>query len=137
MVTKTPMKLTFTSFRGSMELKGLKVSLDRRPPRHCGQPVMLYLVVPTVRNLTNDNMERICTSVLDNNWNLLKTFISDMYGIGVRHIILCDWCTEKQIEYGKFCVASVIGEYVRDKADRDGTFEFPLEIEYGDGRGSK
>lgn len=129
-----PMKLFFTSYRDSIGMDGLKVSMDKYAPKLCSYPTLSYLVMPMAKNLTVSNMERICNTILDNNWNLIQDFIDEMYDIGLRQLILCDWCTKEQIIQGKFCFAGVIGKYVKDKADRDGEFGFPIEIEYGDGR---
>ena len=129
-----PMKLMFTSYRNSISMGGLKVSLDRHAPKLCSYPALNYLVIPVPRNLTSINMERICTAVLDNNWNLIRDFIIETYNLGLRQLVLCCWCTEEQITHNKFCPAGIIGRYIKDKMDRDGEFEFPIEIEYGDGR---
>jgi len=129
-----PMKLTFTSFRDSIDLDGLKVSIDKHAPRLCSYPTLTYLVMPMTRSLSRDNMERICCSILDNNWELIKDFIEEIYEFGIRRIVLCDWATREQITHGKFCAAGIIGKYVMDKADRDNEFQFAIELEYRDGR---
>ena len=129
-----PMKLVFTSYRGSIGMDGLKVSMDRHAPRLCSYPALNYLIMPTTRNLTLTNMERICATILDNNWELVQDFIDEMHNLGLRQLILCDWCTTEQIVHGKFCPAGIIGRYIKNKADRDKEFGFPIEIKYGDGR---
>ena len=129
-----PIKLTFTSYRDSIDLDGLKVSLDRHAPKLCSYSTLSYLVMPATKNLTPVNIERICNVILDNNWNLLQDFIGEIHSLGFRQLILCCWCTEKQISLGKFCPAGIIGRYIRDRADNDGAFKFPIEIEYRDGR---
>ena len=129
-----PMKLIFTSYRDSIGMDGLKLSLDRHAPKLCSYPTLTYLIIPVAKSLSVSSMERICNVVLDNNWNLIQDFISEMYNLGLRHLILCDWCTKEQIALGKFCFAGVIGRYIQDRADRDGEFKFPIEIKYGDGR---
>ena len=129
-----PLKIVFTSFRDSMSMGGIKFSIDRHTPKLCSYPTLEYLVMPMTRNLTPNNMERICHSVLDNNWELIKDFLETMYGLGLYQIVLCDWCTKEQIVNRKFCAAGIIGRYIMDKADRDGEFEFPIEISYQDGR---
>ena len=129
-----PMKLVFTSYRDSLSMDGLKVSLDRHAPKLCSYSALNYLIMPTTRNLTMDNMERICVVVLNNNWNLIHDFINGVYALGLYQLTLCCWCTKEQIDHGKFCFAGIIGDYIQDKADRDGAFKFPLEISYGDGR---
>lgn len=129
-----PMKLTFTSYRDSIGMDGIKVSLDRHAPKLCPYPALNYLIIPTARNLTPANIERICNAILDNNWNLVQGFIDEIYSLGLRHIVLCDWCTREQIVHGKFCPAGIIGRYIQDRADRDKEFEFPIEIDYKDGR---
>lgn len=126
-----PIKLVFTSFRNSIDMGGLKVSLDKHMPKPCSYSVLFSLVMPPLRNLTLVNMERICVIILDNNWNLIQDFISRTYELGIRQLVLCCWCTEEQIALGKFCPTGVIGRYIQDKG---GEFEFPIEIEYGDGR---
>lgn len=129
------MKLVFTSYRDSIKMDGLKLSLDRRAPKLCAYPTLSYLVIPMARNLTVDNMKRICTAILDNNWNLIKDFIDGMHNLGIHRLILCDWSTKEQIAQGKFCFAGVIGGYIMSKAMYGtGAFEFMIEIEYGDGR---
>ena len=129
-----PMKLVFTSYRGSIGMDGLKVSMDRHSPKLCSHPTLNYLVIPTIRNLNPANVERICTAVLDNNWNLIRDFIDEVHELGIYQLVLCCWCTKEQIAQGRFCSAGIIGKYIQDKADRDKEFEFPVEIEYGDGR---
>ncbi len=131
---KEPMKLTFTSFKDSQDLDGLKVSIDRHPPKLCSYPVLSYMIMPKVDNLSPTNMERICHSILDNNWELVQDFVSEIYRLGIHQIIFCDWCTKEQIIHGKFCAAGIVGKYIRDKADGDGKFEFSIELEYKDGR---
>ena len=129
-----PLRITFTSFRDSMSMDGIKFSIDRRTPKLCSYPTLEYLVMPMTRNLTPNNMERICHSILDNNWELFKDFLETMHGFELYQIVLCDWCIKEQIVYGKFCAAGIIGRYIMDKADRDGEFEFGMEVEYRDGR---
>lgn len=128
------MKLVFTSYRDSIGMDGLKFSLDRHSPKLCSYPTLSYLIIPIAKNLTVPNIERICNVVLDNNWNLIQDFINEMYSLGLRQLILCDWCTKEQIALGKFCSAGIIGRYIKDKTDRDSEFEFPIEIGYRDGR---
>ena len=128
------MKLVFTSYRDSISMDGIKVSLERHAPKLCSYPALNYLVVPATRNLTGANMERICNAILDNNWDLIQDFIGEIYNLGIRQIVLCCWCTREQISQGKFCFAGVIGKYIQNRADRDGEFEFPIETKYGDGR---
>ena len=129
-----PIQLVFTSYRDSMTLDGLKVSMDRHTPKLCSYPTLYYLVMPTTRNLSPANLERICTAILDNNWELIQDFICEVYGLGLRTIVFCDWCTKEQIVNGKFCAAAIIGRYIQDKADRDDGFQFKLEVKYRDGR---
>lgn len=131
---KEPIRLVFTSYRDSLGTAGLKVSLDRHAPKLCSYPTVNFLMMPIGRNLTLVNMERICSIVLDNNWHLIHDFISEVYNLGLRQLTFCCWCTEEQISQGKFCPAGIIGRYIKDKADRDGEFEFPITISYGDGR---
>lgn len=131
---REPMKLVFTSYRNSIGMDGLKVSMDKHAPKLCSYPTASYLIIPTPRNLTPANIERICIAILDNNWNLIQDFVDEVYGLEIRQLILCCWCTKEQIAQGKFCPAGIIGRYIQDKADRDREFEFPIEIEYGDGR---
>lgn len=131
---KEPMKLVFTSFRDSIGMDGIKVSIDKHTPKLCSYPILSYLVMPTTRNLTQTNMERICQIMLDNNWELTQDFITGIHELGINQIVFCDWTTKEQIAYGRYCVAGIIGKYIRDKADRDGEFEFPVELEYRDGR---
>lgn len=126
-----PMKLVFTSYRDSIGMDGLKLSLDKHAPRLCSYPTLSYLIIPMAKNLAVSNMERICNAVLDNNWNLIQDFIDEMYNLGLRRLVFCDWSTKEQIIQGKFCFAGAIGKYIRD---RGGEFEFPMEIEYRDGR---
>lgn len=130
-----PMKILFTSYRESIGMDGLKLSLDRRAPKLCSYPTLSYLVIPMAKNLSVANIKRICNVILDNNWNLLQDFINEMYKMGLRQLIFCDWSTKEQIEHGKFCFANVIGDYIMSKAMYGtGAFEFMLEINYGDGR---
>lgn len=128
------MTLVFTSFKDSIGLKGLIVSMDRYAPKLCSYPTLSYLTMPISKSLTKDNMERICNVILDNNWDLIQDFIIEMYALGLRQIVFCDWATGEQIARGKFCGAGVVGRYIRNKADNDGAFQFAVEIEYGDGR---
>ena len=129
-----PMKLVFTSYRDSIGMDGIKVSLDRRAPKLCSYPALNYLIIPVPKNMTLFNGERICNAVLDNNWNLIQDFIDTMHHLGLRQLVLCDWCTKEQIAHGKFCSAGIIGRYIQDKVDGDNGFEFPIEISYRDGR---
>ena len=131
-----PLKLVFTSYRDSIGMvDGLKLSLDRHAPRACSYPALPYLVMPATRNLNSVNTERVCNAVLDNNWGLVWDFIDRMYGLGLRQLVLCCWCTKEKIAYGKFCSAGIIGKYIQDKIDMEKAFEFPMEVEYRDGRG--
>ena len=129
-----PMKLAFTSFRDSTKMCGLKISLDKHIPRLCSYPTLTYLTIPIIKSLSPTNMERICHAILDNGWELTQDFINEVYELGIRYIVLCDWATKEQIGVGKFCAAGIIGRYIQDKVDRDNEFEFPVEIEYRDGR---
>ena len=129
-----PMKLVFTSFRDSQDMEGLKVSINKHIPRLCSYPTLSYLVIPIARNLNPINMERICHSILDNNWELIQDFVIEMYDLGIKQIVLCDWCTSEQISHGKICEAGIIGRYIQDKVDRDNAFQFPIEVSYRDGR---
>ena len=126
-----PMKLVFTSFRGSIGMDGLKFSIDRHAPKLCSYPTLNYLIIPTTKNLSVTNMERICNAVLDNNWDLIQDFIGEVHDLGLRQLTFCCWCTQEQIMQGKFCPAGIIGRYIQDK---DGEFTFPIEISYKDGR---
>jgi len=129
---KPIMKLVFTSFRDSMELEGgLKLSIDRRVPKLCSYPTFGPLTISTMKNLTVENLERVIMAVLDNNWNLVVSFIKEMWALGIRKLVLCDWCTKEQIEDGKLCSARLVGEYLlRSEIWND----FDLEVEYRDGR---
>ena len=129
-----PIKLVFTSYRDSIGMDRLKISMDKHSPKQCSHPTLNYLIIPTPRNLMPANIERICNAVLDNNWSLIRDFIDEIYELKIRQLILCCWCTKEQIAQGKFCSAGIVGRYIQDKADRDKEFEFPMEIEYGDGR---
>ncbi len=126
-----PIKLTFTSYRDSMEMDGLKVSMERHAPKLCNYLIMSQLVIPMPRYLTHDNMGQVCITVLNNNWNLINGFIRDIYKLGIYHMVFCCWCTVEQINVGKFCSAGTIGKYIMDRKEE---FGFDVEIEYGDGR---
>jgi len=128
------MKLVFTSFRDSIGLTGLKVSIDRHTPKLCSYATLEYLIMPNIRNLNPVNAERVCQSVLDNNWELFKGFVEDIQSLGIDQIILCDWATKEQITNHKFCPAWIIGRYIQDRMDRDSEFEFKVEVEFRDGR---
>jgi len=128
------MRLIFTSFRDSIGLTGLKVSIDKHTPKLCSHPTLEYLIMPNIRNLNPVNMERICQSVLDNNWELFKDFMEDVQSLGIDQIVLCDWATKEQIVNHKFCSAGIIGRYIQDRLDRDSEFAFPISIEMHDGR---
>ena len=128
---KNTMTLVFTSYRDSMNMEGLKVSLDRRMPKLCSYPTLSYLVMPLARNLNELTVERICIAIIDGSWDLIRDFIQTIYDTGIKQIVFCDWCTREQIANGKFCPAGMIGKYI---ADRKLEFDFPLEIEYADGR---
>lgn len=125
-----PMKLTFTSFRDSMNLEGLRVSIDRHTPKLCHYPVLTYMEVPRMEHLTMENQEKIVHITMENSWELLESFIMEAHDLGIRRIIFCDWATKEQIENKKFCAAGMIGKYVVEKE----CFEFPMEVEYRDGR---
>jgi hypothetical protein len=129
------MELVFTSFRDSQSISGLRVAIDRHTPKMCSYPTLTYLIVPTMsKSLSPVNMERLCNTVLDNNWELIQDFIVEIYDLGIRQIVFCDWATTEQVAGGKLCMAGVIGRYIKDKADRDGGFPFPIKLEYRDGR---
>ena len=129
------MKIVFTSFRDSIGLDGVKFSIDKYAPELCSYPTLRYLEMPTTRSLTQDNMERICHAILDNNWELVKDFLETMDGlVGLTPIVLCDWATKDQIAHGKFCAAGIIGRYIMDRANKDGEFAFKIEVELRDGR---
>lgn len=130
-----PLEITFTSYRDSIGISGLKLSIEKHTPKPCSYPVLLYLVMPLARHLSVVNMRRVCNVILDNNWDLLRNFIIDTHGLGIKRLVLCDWCTKEQIIAGKFCVANIIGDYIELQARVDDAFEFPVTIEYRDGRG--
>lgn len=130
-----PLKITFTSYRDSIGISGLKLSLEKHTPAPCSYPVLFYLVMPLARHLSVVNMKRICHVFLDNNWDLLRSFIIDVHGLGIKQLVLCDWSTKEQITAGKFCVANIIGKYIQAKVDENEVGAFPVEIKYGDGRG--
>jgi hypothetical protein len=127
------MSVVFTSFRDSRDLPGLKLSLDRHLPKQCGQPILGYLSVPKIDSLTQASIESVYKTVLDNNWELVKTFLDDMFELGIRQVVLCDWATKEQIENSKFCAAGIIGRYI---SNRDLDFDFPVQVSYRDGRES-
>ena len=128
------MELVFTSYRDSIQLDGLKVSLDFHAPKLCSYPTLLYFIMPATRGLTDGSIERICAVVMDNNWELIKDFINEVRELGIYRIVFCDWATKEQITHGKLCVAGIAGRYIEDKANRDNEFGFPIKIEYRDGR---
>lgn len=125
------MLLTFTSFRDSINLEGLKVAIDRHTPRLCSYPIATFMTMPATRNLSNINLERICNTILDNNWELLKDFIMEVRSLGINQLVFCDWATKEQISYGKWCPAGIIGRYIQTRTKE---FGFPMEIELRDGR---
>jgi hypothetical protein len=135
MKSNEPMKLVFTSFRDSMTMEGMKMSIDKHTPKLCAYPTLTYLVVPTAsKSISKENMERICETILDNNWTLIRDFIVEAYeNLGVRQIILCDWATAEQIATGKPCMAGVIARYI-EREVKNLEFTFPMEIEMRDGR---
>lgn len=126
------MEVTFTSYRGSIDLPGFKVSLDKHAPKMCSYPALNYMIMPSTRNLSPQNMERICDTILDNNWNLLQDFMLEVYDLGVRQVVMCCWCTKEQIAHGKFCPAGIIGRYMEKMQSE--SFTFPITIKYEDGR---
>ena len=128
------MELVFTSYRDSIKMDGLKVSLDYHAPKLCSYPTLLYLIMPATKGLTGGSVERICHVVLDNNWELIRDFINEVHELGINRIMFCDWATKEQIAHGKLCLAGIIGRYIEDKAHRDREFGFSIKIEYGDGR---
>ncbi len=125
------MTITFTSFRDSITVDGLKLSIDRHPPRPCSYPTLQYLSLPAVRSLDNGNIGKIYGIILENNWVLLKAFVEDMYRLGIRSLVLCCWCTADKIAEGKVCIAPVIGKHLRKN---EMEFDFPIKIIYRDGR---
>ncbi len=130
---KELMELYFTSYRESIDMRGLKLSLDRHSPKLCQYPAMSYMTMVMARDLTVANIRRICSAIMDNNWNLISAFINDMHDLGLRRLIFCDWSTKEQIAQGKFCFAGIIGQYIQSRIDNR-EFKFPVEIDYGDGR---
>lgn len=133
--TKEKMVLVFTSFRDSMELEGMKMSIDKHTPKLCAYPTLTYMVIPTAsKSISKDSMERICETIMDNNWALIRDFIVEAYDtLGVRKIILCDWATAEQIATGKPCMAGTIARYI-EREIKNLEFTFPVEIELRDGR---
>ena len=123
--------MTFTSFRDSIELDGLKVAIDYHTPMLCSYPTVTFMLIPKTRNLTSHNLERMCNTILDNNWELVKEFIMDIHKLGINQIIFCDWSTKEQISYGKFCPAGIIGRYIQNNVSE---FGFGIEISMRDGR---
>jgi hypothetical protein len=83
--------------------------------------------------MERDNMEKLVKTILDNNWELVQDFITDMQSLGIRRIIFCDWITGEMISRGRFCAAGIIGDYIKNGDDM---FQFPITIEYRDGRGA-
>ena len=128
------MELVFTSYRDSIAMDGFKVSLDYRAPKLCSYSTLLYFIMPSTRGLSNDNIERICDVIMDNNWELIRDFINEIHELGINKIVFCDWATKEQITHGKFCMAGIAGRYIEDKVGRDAEFGFPIKIEYKDGR---
>ncbi len=131
------MVLIFTSFRDSMNLDGLKLAIDRHIPRLCSYPTVTFLLLPYMHNLTGTNKERMCNTILDNNWDLIADFITEMHELGISHIVFCDWATKEQIAHGKFCPAGLIGTYIQGKlGSTDPGFGFPITLDMRDGRES-
>jgi len=132
-MSNEPMKLVFTSFRDSMRLDGLKVAVDRHLPKLCSYPTLSYLIMPTTKNLSMTNMEKLCQIILDNNCELIQDFITEVHTLGINQIVFCDWATTEQISHGKFCAAAIIGRYIQNRVNA-GEFEFLVEIDFRDGR---
>jgi len=132
-MNKESLDLIFTSFRDAQELSGLRVSIDRHIPKQCPYPTLSFLTIPLSKTLSPKSIEQICQIYLENNWNQVKGFLDNMYGLGIRQIVLCDWATKSQIEAGKLCVAGIIGRYIKYKAE-NGVFDYPITILYDDGR---
>ena len=130
------MTLVFTSFRDSMNLDGLKVSIERRPPRLCSYPVLPFMEIPKSDNLDKDGLERVVRSVMDNKINLIMDFIINTYELGIYKIVFCDWKTKEQIAQGDFCPSRVIKDYLEKNSPfgNDAEFPFPVEFEMRDGR---
>ena len=130
-----PMKVIFTSFRDSMTMEGMKMSIDRHTPKLCAYPTLTYMVIPSAsKSISKESMERICETIMDNNWTLIRDFIVEAYEtLGVRQIILCDWATAEQIATGKPCMAGTIKRYI-EREVKNLEFTFPVELEMRDGR---
>jgi len=135
MKSTEPMKIVFTSFRDSMTMEGMKMSIDKHTPKLCAYPTLTYMVIPSAsKSVSKDSMERICETIMDNNWTLIRDFIVEAYDtLGVRQIILCDWATAEQIATGKPCMAGTIARYI-EREVKNLEFTFPVEIELRDGR---
>lgn len=125
------MVLVFTSFRDSIVMDGLKVALDRHTPKLCSYTVAEFMTMPYSRRLSNESMAQICEMMVVDNWELIKDFVEEIYGLGIYRIVFCDWATEEQIKNGRFCGAGIIGKYIMDRADE---FGFGIRIEMEDGR---
>ena len=123
---KRPLTLIFTSFRDSIGMGGLKLSLDRKPPKHCSYPVVLYMVEFDVRS----SQEKLYDIILEDNWLLIKDLLENIYGVTNR-VIFCCWCVKERLNHGGVCIAPLVGKYIKDRAEE---FEFPIEVEYRDGR---
>ena len=89
-MSKELIELVFTSYRESMTMTGMKFSLDRHSPRLCSYPALGYMTMIMTRDLTMVNVQRVCSAVLDNNWNLIHNLIYDMHDLGIHRIIFCD-----------------------------------------------
>lgn len=129
-----PLEIIFTSFRDSKRFDGLKVSIDRTPPRFCCYPVLTMLVMPITRNLNQDDVNKVCQITLDSSWDLVREWLDDIYQLGIRTVALCCWCTKEQIIRGKACEAVVIGKYIESHKDGADGLGFPVKITYQDGR---
>jgi len=123
---KRPLEIVFTSFRDSIGMEGLKLSLDHRPPRYCSYPVVNYMVELNVRS----SQEKLYDIILKDNWLLIKDLLESIYEVTSR-VIFCCWCVKERISHGGVCIAPLIGKFIKDRAEE---FEFPIEVEYGDGR---
>jgi len=123
---KRPLEIVFTSFRDSIGMEGLKLSLDRRPPRYCSYPVVNYMVELNVRS----SQEKLYDIILKDNWLLIKDLLESIYGVTSK-VIFCCWCIKERLSHGGVCIAPLIGKYIKGRAEE---FEFPIEVEYRDGR---
>lgn len=129
------MKITFTSYRDSLELTGVKFAIDKRTPTNCVYPVVGYLAIPRLQKqieVSNYIEETLTYSIIrDNAWKL-KGLLEILYNAGVQEVVFADW----QVRGDNYQSHSVVIGKIIEEMVEDGEIpeSYNIQINYRDGR---